>query len=199
MKQISLLQVDQALDTQEQVFRDLGYNPADPLCRINRSALNKLLEFGRAQPYWNPAVGSEQAETTPRMLVTKKRCKHWHRLNRGDISLTLANELDALVFFWQFQRQSPLVENTRIRYRREILDILGWLHRVKNVPISELSLYILIPPRAVHHQETANRVRAMTEDYLEWVRSNVSPKFSTQRFAVQVLIYIAEYIEYVTF
>lgn len=39
----------------------------------------------------------------------------------------------------------------------------------------------------------------MTEDYLEWVRSNVSPKFSTQRFAVQVLIYIAEYIEYVTF
>jgi hypothetical protein len=199
MKQISLLQVDQALITQEQVFRSMGHDPADPVCRINRSALNKLLEFGRSQPYWNPAVGSEQTETTPRMLVTKKRCKHWHRLNQTDISPTLTAELDALVFFWQFQRQSPLVENTRIRYRREILDILGWLHRVKNVPLSELSLQILIPAQAVHDQETANQVRAMTENYLEWVQLNVSPKFSTQRFAVQTLIYIAEYIEYVNF
>ncbi|WNZ46124.1 hypothetical protein Q2T42_30510 [Leptolyngbya boryana CZ1] len=198
MKQISLLQFDQALNVQEQVFRELGLDPAAPVCRTNRSMLNKLLEFGRSQPYWNATVGSVQAETTPRLLVvTQKRCKHWHRLNRADISSSLKAELDALVSFWQFQRCPPLGETSRIRLRREILDLLGWLHRVKKVPVLDLSLQILIPSEAVHEPEAAHQVRAMTEEYLDWLHVNISTHPSTHRFAVQVLIYLAEYIEYV--
>lgn len=196
MQQIPIYQVVHLLNAQEQVFNQFGDRVSPASRRVYRSALKKMLDWGESQDWWKQSIETSSIGKTPKMIICKKRVEHWHKLKPQEISTELSQQLEQFTAYLNTLRQPPLVGSSCIRYRREVLCILGWMYRFKKVALADLNLTNIVPLKAVHDKETAEEVVALAKEYFEWARVNLGDKSSILEFALRTLIYIAEYIHH---
>jgi hypothetical protein len=78
MKDIPIHQVVYALEVQERVFDKFGDRASPPSRRVYRSALRKMMDWGKSQDWWAQCVTTSDAARAPAMLIFKKRVEHWH-------------------------------------------------------------------------------------------------------------------------
>lgn len=196
MEQIPIYQAVYALEAQGKVFDQFGDRVSSASRRVYRSALKKMLDWGQSQDWWKRSVETVLDGRTPTMLVPRKRVEHWHKLKPKELPSGLSQQLDALSVYMMTLRQPNLAESSWIRYRRELLGVLGWLYRVKGISLAELSLSNLVPVEAIHDIRAAEQVTDLVQEYLEWLQANIGDKKATLRFALQSFSYVAEYIHY---
>lgn len=196
METIPICQAVYALEVQERVFDQFGDRASPAARRVYRSALRKMLNWGRLQDWWNQSVETSPDGRTPAMVVFKKRVEHWHKLKSQELVPPLSQQLEHFSIYVTTLRQPCLSASSCTRYRREILGILGWLYRVKGVALADLSLTKLVSVASLHNQSAAEQVVALAAEYLEWMRVNLGGKESTLKFALQAFFYIAEYIHH---
>ncbi len=196
MEEISINQAVYLSEAQEQVFDKFGDRVSSASRRVYRSALKQMLDWGRSQDWWKQSVEISSDSRTPTMLIFKKRVEHWHKLKPQEISSDLSQQLGSFSTYLVTQRQPYLNDSSCIRYRREVLGVLGWMHRVKGVALTDLSLTDIVSVASIHNWDAAKEVVALAEEYLEWMRTNLGGKESTLRFALQAFFYVAEYIHY---
>lgn len=196
MKEIPIYQAVHALEVQERVFDRFGDRASPAARRVYRSALRKMMDWGRSQDWWKQSVETSSDGRTPTMLIFKKRVEHWHKLKPQEISSGLNQQLGSLSTYLTTWRQPCLNHSSCFRYRREVLGVLGWMHRVKGVALADLNLTNIVPVAYIHDWDAAKEVVALAEEYLEWMRTNLGGKESTLRFALQAFFYVAEYIHY---
>jgi hypothetical protein len=196
MEKVSIHQAAFALEVQDTVFARFGDRVSDASQRVYRCELKKMMVWGQSQSWWKQSVETGLNGRTPTMTIHKKRCEHWHKLKPQELPSELSQELDALSVYMRTLRRPPLAESSWIRYRREILGSFGWLHRVKGVALSELSLSNLVPVAAIHDPRAAEQVSELVQEYLEWLRAHIGDKNATLLFALQSFCYIAEYVNY---
>lgn len=194
MEGIPIYQVRHLLEAQEQVFDKFGDRVSPNSRRVYRSALKKMVDWGKSQDWWQQLVETSPDGRTPTMLIRKKRVEHWHKLKSEDISPRLNQQLNKFSTYMTTLRQPCISESSCLRYRREILGALGWLHRFKGKALADLALTDLMPIAAIYDSVTADQVVALVEEYLEWMRANLGGNKSTLRFALQIFFYLAEYI-----
>lgn len=196
MEKIPIYQTAHALEVQERVFDKFGDRVSPASRRVYRSSLRKMITWGQAQDWWQHSVTTSDDSKAPTMLIFKKRVEHWHKLKLEELSIGLSQELDRFSTYLKTLRQPCLNESSCIRFYREVLGILGWLHRVKGVSLAELTLTKLVPTESIHNATVANQVAAQAEEYIEWMRSNLGGKESTLKFALRAFFLIAEYIHH---
>jgi len=196
LEQIPVYQATQLMEAQERVFDKFGDRISSSIRRVYRSELNNMLTWGKSQEWWTQTVDVSPNGRTPTMLIFKKRVKHWHKLKPEEISPKLSQQLDAFSLFMAKEREPHLSEGSCLRYRRELLGALGWMYRVKGVPLDNLSLSGFIPFAAISNMDQAKQAVVLVEEYLEWMRANLGGKNSTLRIALKAFIYVAEYIHY---
>ncbi|HEY9665111.1 MAG TPA: hypothetical protein V6C65_42260, partial [Allocoleopsis sp.] len=155
LKQVALEQLPDAPDIQEQLFKQLEV-PGNSR-RNYRLALNKLMEWSRQQPWyphsheiprWRmPRRHQPRASVTRVRLTRRKRLDNYGlgEVESDVISPELQQELDAFYQFLVTPTQHPNPEDavgqsTARQYRQQLLLVLGWLHRIKLVPLLELRL-----------------------------------------------------------
>ncbi len=204
-KQVSLEQLSEAPYIQQEVFEELQI-PSNSQ-RNYRAALNKLLMWCEQQSWWRTAVPTEQRLSLPdkqnksaldiRVTNRKYKDKQGRLLQEykyglgaveGDvIPSSLLKELNA---FKQF-RINPNSSNLKQLVKKSTLDkdlkhirlILGWLHRIKSVPLEKLSLERIVP--LVHlksnqdekmaiaeAQEAAQQAFELASDYIKWLKAS---------------------------
>jgi len=201
MQTLTLQDLNQALEVQEQVFTQLKDAVSDESRRSNRSSLKRFVEYIQTQPYYYIALGASKDQLAPRMQSHKKRQEHWHRLKPKEIPSQVNDELNRLTHYLLYLRSqtsygSTLVESTVKRYVREVLDLLSWLHRFKGEPLETLSIQLLVPRSAITDDVEAAKVAQLLQEYVEWLQSHLGLARRGQGFAVRSCIYIAELLEY---
>lgn len=196
MEQISIYQAVHALEVQERVFEKFGDRASPASRRVYRSALRKMMNWGRSQDWWKQSVEISPDGRAPSMLVFKKRVEHWHKLKPQEIPPSLSQQLDSFSIYLATLRHPCLNESSCIRFRREVLGVFGWMHRVKGIALVDLSLTELVPFASIYDTSAAERVAAQAEEYIEWMRSNLGGKESTLKFALKAFFLVAEYIHY---
>jgi hypothetical protein len=196
MEEIPIYQAVHLLEAQEQVFDKFGDRVSPASQRVYRSALLKMLTWGQSQDWWKQSCETSSDGRTPEMLLFKKRVKHCHKLKPEEISTELSQQIKSFSVYLTTARQRLLSDSSSVRYCREILGILGWMHRVKGVALVDLSLTNLMPIVSMYDQNSAEQIAALAEEYLEWMRANLGGKESTLKFALQAFFYLAEYIHY---
>jgi hypothetical protein len=196
MEKISIYQAIYALEAQDKVFDQFGDHVSYASRRVYRSALKKMIVWGRSQDWWTQSVEPVLDGRTPTMVVPQKRVEHWHKLKPKELPSSLSQQLDVLSIYMRTIRQPNLAESSWIRYSRELLGVFGWLCRVKGISLAELSLAHLVPVEAIYDTSAAEQVVGLVREYLEWMRVNIGDKKSTLRFALQAFSYVAEYIHY---
>lgn len=196
MEKVPIHQAAFALEVQDAVFDRFGDRVSAASQRVYRCELKKMITWGRSQTWWKQSVETGLNGRTPKMAFHKKRTEHWHKLKPKELPPKLSQELDALSVYVRTLRRLPLAESSWIRYRREILGTLGWLHRVKGMALSELSLSTLVPVAAIHDMRAAEQVGELVQEYLEWLQAQIGDKKATLRFALHSFSYIAEYVHY---
>jgi hypothetical protein len=196
MEQIPIYQAAYLLEAQERVFTKFGELASPASRRVYRSALRKMIDWGRSQDWWQQSVETSPDGRTPTMLVCKKRVEHWHKLKPEEIPLELSQQLGSFSTYLTTLRQHCLSENSCIRYRREVLGVFGWMYRIKGMALADLSLTDLVPVESIYDLGAAEQVVALAEEYFEWMRANLGGKDSTLRFALQAFLYVAEYVHY---
>lgn len=198
MEQIPIHQAVHALETQRKVFDRFGDRVSAASRRVYRSALRKMMDWGRSQEWWTQSVEPTLDGKTPTMLVPQKRVEHWHKLKPKELPPNLSQQLDALSTYMLSVRQPNLAKSSWIRYSRELLGVFGWLYRVKGIPLAELSLTHLVSVEATRDMSAAEQVVDFVREYLQWLRANIGDKNATLRFALHAFTYVAEYIHYET-
>jgi hypothetical protein len=173
MEQIPICQSAYLLEAQEEVFTKFSDQIPSASRRVYRSALKKMIDWGTTQDWWQQSVAKSAVGRTPTMLIFKKRVEHWHKLKPEDISVELSQQLDLLSAYLTTVRQPCLKASSYKRYHREVLGVLGWLHRIKGIAISDLSLTYLVPVASIYDQAVAEQVVMIAEEYLEWMRANL--------------------------
>lgn len=201
MSTLSLQDLSRAVDVQKQVFTQLGETVSEESCRVYRSALKKFVEYAQEQPYYQTALGTKDEKLAPRMHTHKKRQEHWHRLKPKDIPQQVADELDQITYYLRHTRsQTPygetLKESSAKRYRREILDLLSWLHRFRGEPLETLSIERLVPKAAISDEATAAQMAGLVQEYLNWLEHELELAPRGRGLAVKSCIYVAELWEY---
>lgn len=201
MQTLSIQDLVRTLEVQEQVFIQLGDAVSDESRRSYRSSLKQFVEYVQTQSYYYVAVGVNDEQLAPRMHTHKKRQEHNHRLRPEEISEQVLIELEQLTHYLLHQREGTpygtnLVPSTVNRYQREVLDLLGWLHRFKGEPLEALSIERLVPKSAISSKDAAIQVGQLLQEYLEWLKSDLGIAHSGLAFAVRSCIYIAEALEY---
>lgn len=196
MEQIPIYQAAYLLEAQDEVFEKFGDRISGAIQRNNRSYLRKMVDWGRSQDWWKQSVEITSDGRTPTMMVPKKRVEHWHKLKHKELPPQLRHQLDALGTYMTTVRQPPLNDGSWTRYRREVLGVFGWMHRVKGFPLADLSLAKLVPAESIYNEAVAGEVVALAREYIEWMRANIGGKESTLKFPLQVFFYIAEYVYY---
>lgn len=197
MQQISLFQADQALDIQEQVFQQFGDRISPEVQRVYRSVVRKSLEWGRQQNFWEISLGSVAKDCAPAMGLPRGTLKPGYSLKKSQYTDTLQQEIDHLCQCWRSVRVINLKEDSIHSYLKDINCLLGWLHYAKAVPIEDLSLVKIIPPKALHDPRAAKEVAELATEYLEWLRVEREHKPSTRLGRLYAFIHITEYIHYV--
>ncbi|HEY9695715.1 MAG TPA: hypothetical protein V6D10_00360 [Trichocoleus sp.] len=196
MEQIPIYQAPYLLEAQERVFTKFGGRVTSASRRVYRSALKKMMDWGESQNWWKQSVGTSSKVRTPTMIICKKRVEHWHKLKPEEISPKLSQQLDRFSTYLRTLRQPCLVDSSCMRYRREILGIFGWMHRVKGVTLADLDLTQIVPVASIHNPDAADKVVALAKEYFEWTHDNLGGKESILRFSLRTLFYIAEYVDY---
>ncbi|MBD1821117.1 hypothetical protein H6F51_01090 [Cyanobacteria bacterium FACHB-DQ100] len=195
MEQVPISQVVHLLETQERVFNRFGERVSPAIRRAYRSTTKIMLDWGKLQDWWKQSVETSSHGRTPTMLIFKKRVEHWHKLKPEELSPSLSQQLSHFSLYCTTLRQPCLSEGSCVRYHREILGVLGWMHRIKGIAVANLSLADLVPVAAVYDQGAAERVATLAQEYLDWMRANLGGKEATLKFALQAFFYLAEYIQ----
>jgi len=193
MEKVPIYQAVFALELQATVFERFGDRVSAGSRRVYRCELKKMIDWGRSQDWWTQCVEPVLEGRTPTMMVPKKRVEHWHKLKPKELPASLTQELEDLSLYMRTVRQPNLAESSWIRYSRELLGVFGWLHRVKGISLTALSLSNLVPVEAIHDLNSAQQVADFVREYLEWMRVEIGDKRSTLRFALQSFSYVAEY------
>jgi hypothetical protein len=176
MQTLTVQDLSRALAVQAQVLTQLGETVSDDSRRVYRSALKKFVEHAQAQPDYHTALGTQAEHMAPRMHTHKKRQEHWHRLKLKDRPQRVTDELDQFTHYLAYTRsQTPygrtLSESSIQRYRRELWDLLSWLHRFKGEPLATLSLECLVPKSAITDEVGATQVSVLLKS--TWTGSRV--------------------------
>lgn len=201
MGTLSLQDLSRALDIQKQVFTQLQETVSEESCRVYRAALKKLVEYAQEQPYYQTALGTQDEQLAPRMHTHQKRQEHWHRLKPSEVPSQATHELDQVMHYLAHDRDQTayggtLSAGSRQRYRRELLDMLGWLHRLRGLPLDTLSLECLVPRAAITDAVLAADTAALLLEYVEWLQQGLGLGKGGLPFAVRSCIYVAEFWEY---
>jgi hypothetical protein len=201
MQRLTLQDLSRALEVQEQVVAQSGETVSDDSRRVYRSSLKKFVAYAQEQPDYHTALGTKGEAVAPRMHTHKKRQEHWHRLKPKEIPTRVTDELEQVTRYLGHTRaQTPyggtLVEGMVSRYRRELLDILSWLYRIRGEPLATLSLECLVPKAAITDTAVAAQVAALLHDYLAWLEHDLGLGRSGRAFAIRSCIYLAEFWEY---
>lgn len=206
-KQVSLEQFSKARYIQQEVFEELEV-PSNSQ-RNYRAALNKMLTWCEQQSWWDTVVTSEQQLTLPgkqkRSTVDIQITNRTYKDEQGkplqeykyglgavsgdEIPQKLLSELDAFKRF----RTNPDGSNLKQVVKESTLDkdlkhirlILGWLYRIRGIPLAELSfkqIVLLVFLKPGEDQESvrakaqvaAQQVFELANDYIKWLKA--SPK-----------------------
>lgn len=197
MHTIQLFQVEDALAIQAQVYQQFGDRISASVQRVYRSALQKSLEWGQQQSFWQNAFGNRSQNRAVAMQPPRGRCKSQYRLQRAHRTAVLHQEIEQLYVYWQ-QIRLPKLSNSSIdRYLKDVENVLGWLHHIQGVSLDDLRLTTVVPKAALQDPHVAQQVAAVAEEYIKWLRTERVAKQSTQMFAFSAFVHITEYLYYV--
>ncbi len=154
MTTVPLYQFKDALNVQQRVYESLGDKCSPASKRNYRHALKKMLDWCSQQKWWKENARAESGEYAPIMRkgsgrpvrATNRNCfLPKYTLKDSEILGDLQKELDSLMAFLTgstvYKRQDPpLRKVTAVAEIDNIKRIMGWLHRYRDVAISELTL-----------------------------------------------------------
>ncbi|HEY9658314.1 MAG TPA: hypothetical protein V6C65_07675, partial [Allocoleopsis sp.] len=194
LQQVALDQLPDAPQVQERMFEALQVSGNSR--RNYRLALNKLMNWCREQSWYPHARETSPRQVTrqhqPKGSVTQVRLTERKRLGEyrlgavasDVIPVSLRQELDAFYTFLvspshRHQARDVVGQSTADQYLQQLLLILGWLYRVQQVPLAELSLTSVVefvPLRSQSGEASAvaaatERTLAGVEEYLRWLQA----------------------------
>ncbi len=205
LQQLPFERLQEAPLVQEQLFEQLAV--AGNSRRTYRWALQRFmawcqqswLETVLVGKYRLPTARARQHQRSANdVRLTTRRARQPYRLVEAERSEALRQEL---ALFAQFltgagageQDSMSVSAATAKQYLHQVERFLGWLHRERGVPLQELSLQQLVvsagsmgrdqpvlPP-----QEETERVVALVQAYLEWLRTPKEEHLDGRSEAVQ--------------
>lgn len=203
-KQVSLEQLSNGRYIQQTVFEALQV-PINSQ-RNYRAALNKLLKWCEQQSWWQN-VATEQQSTLhkpkPSVLdirVTNRKYKdeqgkllQEYKYGLGSVAVDeIPNRLQReLKAFQRFRtnsegsnRKQEVKQSTVDKDLKHIRLILGWLHRIRGIPLEQLSLNQIVPLvllKSTQEREAemvkaghaaAQQALTLAEDYIKWLKTS---------------------------
>lgn len=128
-------------------------------------------------------------ESRPRVVERGRATKY--ALSPGELTPALAEEVAALRRFGTVRffgaQEDPIAEVTAAKYADHLRGALGWLHRVRDVPLTDLSLRSVVP-------SSARAAVAVTFDYCQWLATErgVSPR--TELLVLRSVLHAAKFL-----
>ncbi|MBM0745626.1 hypothetical protein JOY44_29850 (plasmid) [Phormidium sp. CLA17] len=204
LQQLPFKRLQEAPGVQERLFEQLAV--AGNSRRTYRWALQRLMTWCQQQGWLETALVAEPASRVRQhrrsandVRLTTRRARQRYRLVEAEQSEALRQEL---ALFTQFltgagaeERDSMGVSAaTAQQYLHQVERFLGWLHSEGGVPLQELSLRQLVVGSAsslgreqpvLPSEAEAERVVALVQAYLEWLRTPQEEHLDGRSEAVQ--------------
>lgn len=127
--------------------------------------------------------------TTPKVVPRNRITKY--ALSYGEMPSRLRDEFSAMHRFGTesfFGAQvEPIAEVTAFKYADHCRGMLGWLHTVQGVPLSDLSLQTLVP-------SCERTAVGLTFDYIQWLKKHrkISPR--TELLVLRSILFAAKFL-----
>ena len=199
LKTITLEQAVHALTIQKTVFELFGQAVSSQSRRVYRSALKQFLDFLQTLPEWpQQRLGKGGSEgTAPYIHGPRAPLGPRYALKDSEMTPQLREELAQYSLCCQEERTEPLSDAALARYLKDIRNLQGWLYRYKGYSLEELSFFKIVPPEAFWQPDAMERVMALCQEYVAWLRDERQVATSTMGFGLNTFFLITEYTHYV--
>ncbi|MBC1224874.1 hypothetical protein GNF09_34425 [Nostoc sp. UCD120] len=187
--------------------------------------IQQICDWGKQQYWWTreasqeanycPAIRKGYGRANTKQLTERRKKYSAYQLAPKEISVPLQTELQEWEKFLRAKDcpgrlSKPISASSAKTYLKHILLILGWLHRYQGIPLSELSLNLLIPKitdeeleelpareKEKFWQKHQYYVDELIGKYFEFLRKQMdsfSP--STKKFKINALSSLAKFQYY---
>ncbi len=203
-RELPISAIQRLEEVQQRVFDQQKDNISDEVIRHNRNQIKKLLKWCKKQSWYKtatkgrPRIAPSKAERGVRRITQDdrrltNRCytkEQWEfGLTDAELSQNshLKQELENFRKFltapdWNGRKEKAVKDTTAESKIKNVRRMLGWLHRYKGIPLTQLSLKLLIPSSGRYEVSTELR-----KNVIQLSLKLASGEINTESFLLAVM------------